>query len=229
MITLLDTSVDLKIAQQELGHEVEQLLTPLTQFKRQYPESRFAIDNGAYAKFLPTTFRALLKREWSSRHLCRFVAVPDVVGSAQRTLEAFKYWRDQLSGWPLALVAQDGQGHLEIPWEQIDAIFIGGTTDWKMSEHAAAICKAGKTMEKWVHAGRVNTPARFEHFEKLGVDSIDGSGLARYSWMRKRIKEMRKCPTKTQTVNEPPSETPIADYALNGGKRDAACGAPIVQ
>jgi hypothetical protein len=42
-------------------------------------------------------------------------------------------------------------------------------------------------MGKWVHVGRVNTPSRFEYFEKLGADSIDGSGLARFSWMRQRL------------------------------------------
>ena len=30
-------------------------------------------------------------------------------------------------------------------------------------------------------------PARFDHFEKLGADSIDGSGLARYTHMREAI------------------------------------------
>ncbi len=30
-------------------------------------------------------------------------------------------------------------------------------------------------------------PGRFEHFEALGADSIDGTGLSRYSWMRERI------------------------------------------
>jgi hypothetical protein len=69
----------------------------------------------------------------------------------------------------------------------IKAIFIGGSTDWKLSQHAVAIIKAAKALGKWAHVGRVNTPARFEYFEKLGADSIDGTGLSRYSWMRERI------------------------------------------
>jgi hypothetical protein len=44
-------------------------------------------------------------------------------------------------------------------------------------------------LRQWVHAGRVNTPGRFEYFESLGADSIDGTGLSRYSWMRERIYE----------------------------------------
>lgn len=187
MIALLDTSHDLKEAEQELGCPVEQLLTPLTRFKLQDPTARFAIDNGAFSNFDARAFTSLLAREQSRKDLCRFVAVPDVVGSARRTLEVFDRWYDELCTWPLALVAQDGQEDMEIPWKLIDAIFIGGTTNWKLSKHATAIIKAAKALDKWVHIGRVNSPARFEHFEALGADSIDGTGLSRYSWMRKAI------------------------------------------
>jgi hypothetical protein len=189
VIVLLDKGNGLDVAEKELGCEVEQLLTPLTRFNRQRPEQHFAIDNGAYAGLNVTGFLSLLEREKSGRHLCRFVAVPDVVGSARRTLEVFDGWkyRPELSGWPLALVAQDGLEDLTIPWKQIAAIFIGGTTGWKLGNHAANVIRAAKALGKWVHAGRVNTPARFEYFEKLGADSMDGTGLSRYTHMRQNI------------------------------------------
>ena len=187
MIALLDTSHDLNQAAQELGCQVEQLLTPLTRFKAQRPDARFAIDNGAFARFDREGFESLLKREAHRRDLCRFVAVPDVVGSARRTLEVFDHWYERLGQWPLALVAQDGQEDLPIPWGLIKAVFIGGSTEWKLSFHAQTVIKAAQALGKWTHAGRVNTPARFEYFEKLGVDSIDGTGLSRFSWMRERI------------------------------------------
>lgn len=196
MIALLDTSHDLDEAAEELGCRVEQLLTPLTRFKLQRPDSPFAIDNGAYAKFDAPAFLALLEREKARKGQCRFVAVPDVVGSARRTLEVFDRWahRPELGGWPLAFVCQDGQEDLELPWEDVKAIFIGGTTEWKLSKHAAACIKAAKALGHFVHVGRVNTPGRFEYFEKLGADSIDGTGLSRYSWMRERIYEARTRP-----------------------------------
>ena len=187
MIALLDTSADLTVAATELGVVCEQLLTPLTRFTRQRSDVPFAIDNGAFAGFNADAFLSLLNREGDSRDLCRFVAVPDVVASARRTLEVFEHWRYRLAGWPLALVAQDGQEDLEIPWRGIAAVFIGGSTQWKLSKAAADVVKAAKAVGKWVHAGRVNTPARFEYFESLGTDSIDGTGLSRYSWMRERI------------------------------------------
>lgn len=186
---MLDTSEDLTVCQQEIGCVVEQLLTPLTRFKRQQEESMFCIDNGAFSRFDADGFLSLLERERASRHLCRFVACPDVVGSARRTLEVFDQWTWKLHGWPIALVVQDGQEDLTIPWRDISAVFIGGSTGWKLGPHAAAVIKAAKAIGKWVHVGRVNTPARFEYFEALGSDSIDGSGLARFSWMREEIYE----------------------------------------
>jgi hypothetical protein len=187
MIALLDTSHDLGECAQELGCPVAQLLTPLTRFARK--SATFAIDNGAFAGFDPKKFLSLLAREEEARQGCLFVAVPDVVANARRTLELFETWRYKLQHWPLALVMQDGQEDLEIPWSAVAAIFIGGSTAWKMSKAAADCVRAAKALpdSKWVHAGRVNTPGRFEYFEALGADSIDGTGLSRYSHMRAAI------------------------------------------
>lgn len=187
MIPLLDTNEDIAVAEREIGCPCEELLTPTTRRYRQRVEQYFAIDNGAFAGFRPDSFKFLLNRELDAAHLCRFVAVPDVVGSARRTLEVFEHWRYLLSGWPLALVAQDGQDDLDISWNGITAIFIGGSTQFKLSKAAADIVMAARAIGKWVHAGRVNTPGRFEYFEEMGADSIDGTGLSRFSWMREQI------------------------------------------
>lgn len=187
MIVLLDTGQNLSECERELGVPVEQLLTPLTRYRPQNPDQNFAIDNGAFSGFDSKAFERLLDKHKDRQHLCRFVALPDVVASARRTLEAFECWRDRLPGWRKALVAQDGLENLPIPWDQIEAIFIGGSTEWKMSKHAADVIRTAKICGKWVHVGRVNTPGRFEYFEALQADSIDGTGLSRYSWMREKI------------------------------------------
>lgn len=140
-----------------------------------------------FTRFNATAFESLLEREIDNIDRCRFVAVPDVVGSARRTLEVFDYWSNIIGFWPLALVAQDGQEDLPIPWSLIQAVFIGGTTEWKLGRYVPMIIKTAQALRKWVHVGRVNTPARFEYFEKLGADSIDGTGLSRFSWMREAI------------------------------------------
>lgn len=171
----------------ELGCDAGQLLTPLTRYRLRDPTKCWAIDNGAFSSFDAVAFVALLKREELDRSNCVFVAVPDVVGSARRTLEVFEFWKGKLTGWPLALVCQDGLENHPIPWSEIAAVFIGGTTSWKMSESAAHVIKAAKAIGKWVHVGRVNGAQRWEYFENLGVDSADGTGIARYSHMRKAI------------------------------------------
>jgi hypothetical protein len=190
LLVLLDTSETLEVCATELGvsrDEVEQLITPLSRFLRQKPHQNFAIDNGAFAGFNQAGFLSLLQRESEAKHLCRFVVVPDVVGDARRTLEVFEHWQYRLTGWPLALAAQDGIEDLTIPWRKIAAIFIGGSDKFKLGQGAKACIAAGRAMGKWVHVGRVNTPGRFEYFENLGASSIDGTGLSRYSWMRERI------------------------------------------
>lgn len=189
MIVMLDTSrQSWDEAHTELGSiGIEQLLTPLTRYRLHNPDGYFAIDNGAFSGFDEKAFDSLLKREWERRYQCRFVAVPDVVASARRTAELFDHFWTQLNGWPLAYVCQDGQENVPIPWGEIAAIFIGGSNAFKESQAAIDCIKVAKILGKWVHVGRINTPGRFEAFEQLGVDSCDGTGLARYSHMRTNI------------------------------------------
>ena len=188
MLVLLDNGQDLAQCSRELGQPVGQLLTPLTRYRRRDPALPWAIDNGGFSGFDEAAFVALLEREASDRAGCLFVAAPDVVASAIRTLEIFERWRERLRGWPVALVCQDGQENLPIPWDDIDAVFIGGSTAWKCGPAVVQIIRAAKILKKHVHVGRVNGPQRFQHFEELGADSIDGTGLARYSHMREAVR-----------------------------------------
>ncbi len=164
-----------------------QLLTPLTQYRR-WSET-FSVDNGAYTRFWFDKLRAILTREDGVKRKCLWVAVPDVVGSARRTMEVWKYRYEFIpdNGWPLALVVQDGAEDISIPWEELACIFVGGTTTWKLSDNVVKIIKAAKIMNKHVHIGRVNTPRRWNYFDKLGADTCDGSGFARFDWMLERL------------------------------------------
>lgn len=189
MIVMLDTPQPLDECAKQLGGlTVEQFFSPETFRRPQQPEQRFAIDNGAFGKFPEETFLRLLERERPRRDLCRFVAVPDVVGDARRTAEVFAIWRrrPELAGWPLAYVCQDGQEHLPIPWQHIAAVFMGGSTEWKEGRHAMACIKAAKVLGKHVHVGRVNTPKRYKLFAAVcsETDTCDGTGIARYDHMR---------------------------------------------
>ena len=187
MIALLDNGQDLDQCEREIGTEVGQLLTPLTRYRLRDPERKWAIDNGGYTALDIPALEALLARESHHREKCLFVTVPDVVGSARRTLEVFERWRSRLDGWKVALACQDGQEHLPIPWDDIDAVFIGGNTAWKCGPRAEHIVRAALALNKWVHIGRVNEPGRYDHFTKLGAHSCDGTGIARYTHMREAI------------------------------------------
>lgn len=187
MIALLDNGQDLGECEAEIGVAVGQLLTPLTRYKLRDPQRPWAIDNGGYSGLDIRSLMSLLQREEHRRDQCLFVTAPDVVGSARRTLEVFEHWAPKLNGWKVALACQDGQEHLPIPWNEIDAVFIGGSTSWKCGPHSEHIIRAAKALEKWVHVGRVNDPERYEHFAKLGAHSCDGTGIARYTHMREAI------------------------------------------
>ena len=114
---------------------------------------------------------------------CRFLAVPDVVGDSDATLDRFRSWLPELrdAGLPLALVAQDGLRPDEVPWQAIGAIFVGGTTSWKLGAEAEAVVVEAQAREKWVHMGRVNTLGRIAYARTLGCDSIDGSQWSRWT------------------------------------------------
>lgn len=110
---------------------------------------------------------------------CLFAVAPDVVGDHQATLERSAPWLPKIRalGFPAAFVIQDGATIDTVPWDACDAIFIGGTTDFKLSETALAIIMAGKDRGKWVHVGRVNSRQRYLRFAGI-ADSCDGTFLA---------------------------------------------------
>jgi hypothetical protein len=62
--------------------------------------------------------------------------------------------------------------------------FISGSIRWKLGLHAAALIREAKWRGKWVQAGRVNTLRWIAWCKALGVDSIDGSGFARFTRAR---------------------------------------------
>ncbi len=117
MVVMLDTSGSLDTAASELGCEVEQLLTPLTCRRIQAPGKHFAVDNGAFSQLEIKGFLSLLKRLEPEKHLCRWVAVPDIVGSARRTLEVWSRWKDRIN-YPLATLIYLGMNALQYSSEE---------------------------------------------------------------------------------------------------------------
>jgi hypothetical protein len=81
-------------------------------------------------------------------------------------------------GYPAALVAQDGLESLEVPWSDFDVLFLGGSTGWKLGEHAAALTAKAVSQGKWVHMGRVNSFKRITYAKQIGCTSSDGTYIS---------------------------------------------------
>ena len=186
-IFLMDANREwMKKAESEIAYPIGQLITPLSRFNNHgYPW--FGIDSGAYTRFNAKGYRTRLAKELPNIDRCLFVAVPDVVGNARRTLECWHVWYQELKKWPVALVMQDGIENLDIPWEQLSAVFIGGTDAFKKSQEAIQFVKAAKILGKWALVGRVNTWERLDRFAEVGMDSFDGTGLSLNGGRRRQI------------------------------------------
>lgn len=162
-----------------LNNGIGILLTPFSQ--RVAPsEFVWAADNGCFAaKWDEKTWRRWLESK-ESPPSALFAVVPDVVADHVGTLHRW----DQYSGFVRSLgykpafVLQDGATIESIPWDSCDALFIGGTTDFKLGETARIITAYAKTLGKWVHMGRVNSSRRIRIAVDWGCDSVDGTYLA---------------------------------------------------
>ena len=114
------------------GFPFWQLRTPLTGYRLE--GCPYGLDNGCFSGSLPAAWDRLLAEAEVVRPV--FVALPDIVGSAARTLDLFDAYRLRTAGLPRALVLQDGIGHYRIPWEDLSAVFVGGSDAFKTSREA---------------------------------------------------------------------------------------------
>lgn len=145
----------------------------------------WAMDNGAYSGFQPDLFVRMLER-FHGMGGCRFVACPDVVGDAYATLELWPFWSRVIRGvgFVPALVLQDGMLASEAPWKQAGAVFVGGSTEWKISQQARELCAYAKARGLWVHVGRVNSKKRIYEAARMGADSFDGGQYSMFAERR---------------------------------------------
>lgn len=162
-----------------------QFRTPLTQYA--LSGLPYGLDNGCFSGAIPKQWYTLLREAEEARPI--FVRMPDVVGSARRTMDLFQYFERKTNGLPRALVLQDGIADVEIPWAKIDAVFVGGTDAFKIAPEAIQAATCAKMLGKWVHVGRVNECKRLRNWLDI-ADSIDGSGLSRFDHMLEDVLSM---------------------------------------
>lgn len=160
----------------------------------------WACDNGSFNIFDQPRFEQMMDR-LADRPYCHFVAAPDVVWNkwpaptppdrygdrhlaAIQTIERFKEWAPYIRerGLPAAMVAQDGLElyDSEIPWELIDAWFVGGSNRWKTSAESEHYIREARRRGLWAHVGRVSSNERIRWCLAVGASSFDGSAYGRF-------------------------------------------------
>jgi hypothetical protein len=180
------------------------MLTPYSE--RKLPPSSemdlsfsWAADNGCFAdRWKEQTWKTWIE-SLPSPSEALFATIPDVVLDHESTLRSWHQHKEFVrgKGFKIAFVLQDGARREQIPFHDMDALFIGGSTEYKLSSEAKMIIDEAKDRAKWIHMGRVNSLKRLRIAHEWGCDSVDGTFLAfapdfNTTRLLKMMKEIRK-------------------------------------
>lgn len=151
----------------------------------------WAGDNGAFSNgFQPDIFFSWLKTLEPYKNTCLFITIPDVLMDAQATQENYSRFRPLVTGFPCAYVAQDGM--TELPDVDYQVLFIGGSTEYKLSNTVTKLIREAQLAGKRIHIGRVNYRRRYNHFAMMngskeftcdGTRMRFGRSLAIRNWL----------------------------------------------
>lgn len=141
----------------------------------------WAADNDCFQGLKPVPYMKMLDRI-SGLDGCLFVTVPDVVADSAKTIDLWDEWLPELTdrNLPPAFVLQDGITSDDVPWSDCSAVFVGGSTGFKLGETARDLVREANARGVWTHMGRVNTMRRIRYAKSIGCKSIDGSKWARW-------------------------------------------------
>lgn len=171
----------------DLPPDIGVMLTPMMGNKLP-PDRLWAADTGCFAKpekHNDDRYVKWLRERSEESHRCLFATAPDVrpefssspaQDTITRSLPMFSRIRN--AGFLAALVAQDGLERIDVPWDEFDALFIGGSTEWKLGEAATQLIRTANALGKWTHSGRVNSLRRLRHVQWQGCRSADGTYIA---------------------------------------------------
>lgn len=137
----------------------------------------WAADNGCFSdNWDSDRWAAWLNRTAGSL----FAVVPDVVGDAVATRDRWDQWRAVVTDAQCrpAYALQDGQDDVDVPWDECSAVFVGGSTAYKLSSSAEQHVREARRRGKWAHMGRVNSYKRLAIAADWGCNSVDGTFLA---------------------------------------------------
>ena len=159
-------------------------MTTPAQGNRIPPNTLIGADNGKFgtqwkgADHWYTWLTATVDRYGPHRFL--FAVAPDVPFDARATLAESLPWLANIRqlGIPAAFAAQDGSEAGLIPWEEIDVLFLAGSTAWKVGPAAQRLAQEASERGLAVHMGRVNSRRRLRIAEAFGCSTCDGTYLA---------------------------------------------------
>lgn len=145
------------------------------------PWMPFVLDNGAFIAWRDNqlwdenSWLEMLTYIRQLRKQPLWVVVPDVVANRVKTIENWTKYYPVIKrlGWRAAFAVQDGMTIGDVPINA-DVVFVGGSDKWKFrnlpifTQHF-----------KHVHCARVNSQDKIEACERLGCESVDGTGWFR--------------------------------------------------
>jgi len=147
----------------------------------------YALDNGAWSAFSqgrpfsePDFTRALARMGRGAD----WVVIPDIVQGGHASLEfSLRWMRRVLDETERGLIAvQNGltESDVEGFLGPRVGIFVGGSTEWKLST-LPAWCALARRVGCWAHVGRVNTARRIHLCSVAGATSFDGTSASRFA------------------------------------------------
>lgn len=161
----------------------------------------YAIDNGAWTAHQQghdidlDIFARLLAKMGRDAD---WVVVPDIVGGGLASLDLTLEWLPRvMDEAPRAMIAvQDGIEVDEVETLLGDrvGVFVGGSTEWKLST-MGAWAEAARRHGAWCHIARVNTARRIRRCHDVGAHSFDGTSASRFSKTLPRLDHARRQPT----------------------------------
>jgi hypothetical protein len=162
-----------------VDHGVGLMLNP-----RSYRPSRadaypiHAVDNGCFTdRWDETQWLGYLDR--CARERCLFAVAPDVPFDWTASWERSSRYVDQIRGmgFPVAVALQNGVTIETVPWSDLDVVFLGGDTAWKLGTTALYIAREAQSRGIHVHMGRANSLKRFRRAVSMLCDTADGTKL----------------------------------------------------
>jgi hypothetical protein len=139
----------------------------------------WAADNGCFKGLDKCAWLRMLAKI-VDKEGCMWVVAPDSLGKYGETERLWHIWRPALAelGFKVAYVAQDGCKGLPV---MADALFIGGSDEFKYSNDVKDLVSYAKLRNLPAHMGRVNTMERLEYATRIDCTSVDGSGMSKYA------------------------------------------------